>query len=376
MKKIPYGRQTIDAGDIKEIVRVLKSDWVTQGPRIKDFEDALCGYTGVKYAVAASSGTAALHIAALSAGIGKRDEVITSPVTFLASSNCVLYCGGKPVFADIQKDTVNIDPAEVKRRINAKTKAVIPVHFAGHPADMKEIRGIAKKHRLTVIEDAAHALGAEYRGSKVGSCKYSDMTVFSFHPVKTITTGEGGAVLTNRRDLYERLLMYRNHGITKDGLRSVGPWYYEQQFLGFNYRITDIQCALGLSQLRKLDSFLKRRKEIINIYSERLRGVDSIILPGEREYVRSAWHIYYIRLKDASRRRAVFERLQKLGIGTQVHYIPVHLQPYYRETLGYGRGDYPKAEDYYKRAMTIPLYPAMREKDIRFVIKTLKEVLL
>ncbi len=380
--KIPYGRQSIDAGDIREVVRVLKSDWVTQGPAIKDFEEALCKYTGARYSVAVSSGTAALHIAALAAGVAKGDEVITSPITFLASANCVLYCGGKPVFADVREDTVNIDPAEIERRLSALTKAVIPVHFAGHPADMKEVWRIAKRRGLTVIEDAAHALGAEYRGSKIGSCRYSDMAVFSFHPVKSITTGEGGAVLTNRKEFYEKLLMYRNHGITKEIRQSTVPsphdtggWYYEMRCLGFNYRITDIQCALGRSQLRKLKGFLRRRREIADIYNDRLSRIDGIILPVEKEYVKSARHIYYIRLKDSSKRKAIFEKLQKFGIGTQVHYIPVHLQPYYRENLGYRPDDYPKAEDYYKRAITIPLYPAMKENDVRRVVSALKEAL-
>ena len=295
---IPYGRHYIDDEDIAEVIKVLKSDFITQGPKIKEFEDALCKYTGAKYAVAVSSGTAALHLACLASGIGRGDEVITSPITFVASANCVLYCGGIPLFVDIQNDTLNIDPEKIISKITNKTRAIIPVHFAGHPCDLEEIHSIAKKYRLFVIEDACHALGAEYRGTKIGSCQYSDMTVFSFHPVKSITTGEGGAILTNNETLYEKLLTLRTHGITKDKekwkAREEGDWYYEMQYLGYNYRITDFQCALGISQLRKLDRFISRRREIARIYTERLSRVEGIILPVERQYVKYAWHLYTI----------------------------------------------------------------------------------
>jgi len=359
MKFIPYGKHYIDNSDISEVVKVLKSDWITQGPKIEEFEKALCDYTGSKYAIAVSSGTAALHIACLAAEIGKGDEVITSPITFVASSNCVVYCGGKPVFADIQSDTINIDPVEIEKKIGRKTKAIIPVHFAGHPCDMEEIRLIAQKHDLLVIEDASHALGAEYKNSKIGSCKYSDMAIFSFHPVKHITTGEGGAVLTNRRDLYKKLLLLRNHGITKDRnkLKNYdGPWYYEMQELGFNYRLTDLQCALGISQINKLEIFLKKRRNLVSIYNKELSKIKNIVLPVEKDYVKSAWHIYYIRLK----------------MGVQVHYIPVYLQPYYRENFGYSKGDYPRADNYYRSTITVPLYFEMTENDIQYVIDILK----
>ena len=375
MKNIPYGRQWVDASDIKEVVKVLKSDWLTQGPKIKEFEEALCTYTGAKYAVAVSNGTAALHISCLAADIKKDDEVITSPITFIASANSILYCGGKPVFADIQEDTVNIDPEEIKKEINPATRAVIPVHFAGHPCDLEEIKEIAERNKALIIEDASHALGAEYKGSKIGSCKYSDMTVFSFHPVKHITTGEGGAILTNQKNLYERLLLFRNHGITKDKKKMAGydgPWYYEMQELGFNYRITDFQCALGISQLKKLKKYIERRRDLVRIYNKGLAEMDKIILPVERPYVKSSWHIYYIRLKDTTKRRFVFEELQKLGIGVQVHYIPVHLQPYYRKNFGYKPGDYPKAEDYYSSTITLPLYPKIINSEIRDVTNILK----
>jgi len=386
MKFIPYGYHWIDKDDIKEVVKVLKSDWITQGPKIKEFEDALCKYTGAKYAVVVSSGTAGLHLACLATGIKKEDEVITSPITFVASANCVLYCGGKPVFADIQDETVNIDPKEIKNKITKKTKAIIPVHFAGHPCDLEEIYALAKKYNLMIIEDACHALGAEYKNSKIGSCKYSDLTVFSFHPVKSITTGEGGAVLTNNKKLYEKLLMLRNHGITKDPakftinhqpstINDYGSWYYEMQELGFNYRITDFQCALGLSQLKKLNKFIQRRREIVEIYNKELSKIDEIILPKEKPYVKSSWHIYYIRLKNSQRRKEVFERLRKKGIGVQVHYIPVHLQPYYRNNFGYKEGDYPKAENYYNSTITLPLFVKLNKKQINYILNKIKEAI-
>jgi len=375
MRNLPYGRQWIDANDIREVIKVLKSDWITQGPKIKEFENALCKYTGAKYAVVVSSGTAALHISCLAANIKRGDEVITSPITFVASANSILYCGGKSVFADIQKDTVNIDPEEIKKKINPNTKAIIPVHFAGHPCDLEEIKEIAEKHNLLIIEDAAQALGAEYKNSKIGSCKYSDMTIFSFHPVKHITTGEGGAVLTNQKDLYQRLLLFRNHGITKDKKKMTkfdGPWYYEMQELGFNYRLTDIQCALGISQLKKLEKYIERRRELVNIYNKKLVEIDKIILPVEKPYVKSSWHIYYIRLKDSKRRKNIFEELQKSNIGVQVHYIPVYLQPYYQKNFGYKIGDCPKAEEYYKSTITLPLYPKMMNSEIQYIINILE----
>lgn len=376
---IPYGRQNISIQDRTVVIDVLKSDFITQGPKIEEFEKNLCKYTSAKYAVAVSSGTAALHIACLAADLKRNDEAITSPITFVASANCILYCGGKPIFADVLEDTVNIDPAEIKKMISKKTKVIIPVHFAGHPADLEEIRNLAERYKLIVIEDASHALGAEYKGSKIGSCRYSDMVVFSFHPVKSITTGEGGAVLTNRKKLYERLLMLRNHGITKDSSRfkgddnhSRGPWYYEQQLLGFNYRITDFQCALGISQLMRINEFLRRRREIVNVYNTELSGSKNFILPLEKPNAKSSWHLYYIRLTQSSGRKIVFERLQKSGIGSQVHYIPVHLQPYYRERFRYREGMYPVAERYYRRTISLPLYPLMCTAEVRKVVQVVR----
>lgn len=377
MKYIPYSHQCIDSGDIREVVKALKSDWLTQGPKIKEFEDSLCKYAGAKYAVVVSSGTAALHLACLAAGIKKGNEVITSPVTFVASANAVLYCGAKPVFADVQSDTININPLEISKKITKRTKALIPVHFTGHPCELSEIKAIAKKNKLLIIEDATHALGAEYKGAKIGSCKYSDMVVFSFHPVKSITAGEGGAVLTNNRNFYEKLLMLRNHGITKDKkifnnskilIDGAGEWYYEMQDLGFNYRITDFQCALGISQLKKIDSFIKQRRQIGQIYNGELSKLNDIVLPVEKNNVKSSYHLYAIRLRNPKIRKRVYEQLRKEKIFTQVHYIPVHLQPYYRKMFGYEENSYPVAENYYNRALSLPIYPGMTKREIEHVI--------
>jgi len=381
MRSISYAKQSIDISDIGAVKDILRSDYITQGPKVGEFEKNIAAYCGAKYAVSVSSGTAALHIACLAAEIRPGDEVITSPITFVASSNSVLYCGGKPVFADVEKDTANIDWKEIEGKISKKTKAIIPVHFAGHPCELEKIYCIAKKRKLIVIEDAAHALGAKYKDSKIGSCKYSDMAIFSFHPAKHITTGEGGAVLTNRSDLYKRLLMLRNHGITKDSLSFyskgsmlAGAWYYEMQELGFNYRITDIQCALGLSQLKRINKFIGRRKEIVNIYNKLLSMLSCIDLPVERPYVTPSWHLYCIRLKEPKKRKMIFERLRGLGMGVQVHYIPVYRQPYY-EKLGYREGLCPKAEDFYQREISIPLYQSMSKSDVDYVIRNIFKVL-
>lgn len=378
MKYIPYGHQSIDNQDINAVIKVLKGEWITQGPKVREFEKEVARYCGAKYAVAVSSGTAALHIACLTAGIKKGDEVITSAITFVASANCILYCAGKPVFADIEEDTINIDPQDLKKKITKKTKAVIPVHFAGHPCDLEEIQETAKIHNLIIIEDAACALGAVYKGSRIGSCKYSDMAVFSFHPVKQITTGEGGMVLTNNRGFYEKLLMYRNHGIVKERKKLSkydGSWYYEQQLLGFNYRITDFQCALGISQLNKIDSFTRCRRKIADIYSKELSKIEEIELPKEREYVKSARHIYYIRIKNIKKRKIIFEKLQRENLGVQVHYIPLPMHPFYKQTLKYKIQDFPKAGRYYQQTITLPLFPKMKNGDIAYVVRKVKEVI-
>lgn len=370
---IPYGRQWLDKEDIESVISVLKSDFITQGPKVKEFEDKVANYCGAKYAVAVSSGTAALHIACLAAGIKEGDEVITTPISFVASSNCIIYCGGLPVFADIDRETINIDPEQVKAKVRRNTKAIIPVHFAGHPCDLEEIQKIAQKHNLIIIEDACHALGAEYKGIKIGYCKYSDMAVFSFHPVKHITTGEGGMILTNRSDLYKKLITLRNHGITREQSdllkRDEGSWYYEMQLLGFNYRITDFQCALGINQLKKLGKFIKRRRQIVNIYHGELSKIKGITLPLEKDCVKSAWHIYVIRVKNE--RKRIFDRLKKAGIGVNVHYRPIYLHPFYQR-LGYKRGLCPEAERYYSEALTIPLYPKMKNEDFSYIIAKLK----
>lgn len=382
--------QWIDDEDIKSVVDVLRGDWITQGPKIKEFEEVIAEFVGAKYAVAFSSGTAALHAACSVAGIKPKDQVITSPITFVATTNCILYVGGIPIFVDIKEDTCNIDPVRIKERINSFTKAIIPVDFAGQPAELDEIHRIAKNHNLIVIEDACHALGAEYKGKKIGSL--SDLTVFSFHPVKNITTGEGGIVTTNHKRFYEKLLMFRTHGITRDKVkRDEGSWYYEMQELGYNYRITDFQCALGLSQLKKINRFIKRRREIAEIYNEQLKDIPEIILPYEKPEVRSAWHLYVIRLRLrrlGRTRREVFEELRRKNIGVNVHYIPIYHQPYYRK-LGYhviyDRAPYrdllcqevfcPNAEKYYEEAISLPIFPKMDNKDIEDVMEALKESL-
>lgn len=374
VKTIPYSHQVINQHDVKKVVKTLMSDWITQGPKIAQFEKALCDHTGAKYAVVVSSGTAALHIAALAAELKRDDEIITSPITFVASANCALYCGAKPFFADVQPLTANIDPVDIVKKISKKSKILIPVHFAGHPCDMQVIYTIAKKNNLLIIEDAAHALGAKYKGSKIGSCKYSDMTVFSFHPVKAITTGEGGAVLTNSKRFYQRLLLLRNHGITKDyrllnkKVRHCG-WYYEMQNLGFNYRMTDIQSALGLSQLKKADHFIEQRRKIADIYNNSFSANKYFDITTEKEGIKSAYHLYPIRLKNGleSMRGDIFALLRSYGVGVQVHYIPVYLQPYY-QSLGFKKGICPVAEDFYNREISLPIYPSMTAEQIKYVI--------
>jgi len=378
MRLIPYSHQWIDNKDINSVIKVLRSDWITQGPTVKAFEIAISKYTGAKYAVAVSNGTAALHIACLAVGIEKGDEVITSPITFLASANCVIYCGGKPIFADVQEDTGNIKSEEINAKITKRTKMLIPVHYAGHPCDMEKIQQIAKRNKLFIIEDSAHALGAKYKGSKIGSCKYSDMTILSFHPVKHITAGEGGMVLTNRRDLYKKLLILRNHGITKEKYVNVpdGDWYYEMQLLGYNYRITDIQSALGISQLKRLAEFVRRRREIVQIYNREFKNSPYFNTPVEKTYAYSSYHLCPIRLKEQfmASKKEIFTKLREKGIGAQVHYIPVYLQPYYRK-LGYKKGSCPQAEKFYRSEISIPVYPSMKNSDVNYVIKTLNKVL-
>lgn len=369
MKIIPYGHQWIDNNDIKEVVKVLKSNWLTQGPNVEAFEKAVAAYCGAKYAVAVSSGTSALYMAYRAAEIGLQDEVITTPLTFAATANMVFFCGAKPVFADIQQDTLNIDPKEIEKKITKKTKAIAVVDFAGHPCDYDIILKIAKKHKLLVIEDACHALGAEYKNKKVGGL--ADMTILSFHPVKHITTGEGGMVLTNNKDFYKKLKVLRSHGIVKKPEK--GAWYYEIENPSFNFRITDIQCALGISQLKKLDTFIKRRREIVAMYNQAFKGIKEIMIPAEKEYAKSSWHIYPIQVLGTDRKK-VFEILQERGIGVQVHYMPLHLHPFYQKKFEYNQGDFPVAEQYYKGAITLPLFPSMKNSDIKKVIQEVKKI--
>ena len=377
-KLIPYGKQYIDEEDIRAVVEVLKSDYITTGPKIAELEDKITEYTGAKYAVALSNGTAALHAACFAAGIGQGDEVITSPMTFAASANCILYMGAKPVFADIDPKTYNIDPKEIESKITGRTKAIIPVHFTGQPCDMDEIMQIAEKYGLTVIEDGAHALGAIYKNKRVGTL--GSMTTFSFHPVKHITTGEGGAVTTNDKTLYDKLLMFRTHGITRDIEKmenNEGPWFYEQEFLGFNYRMTDIQAALGVSQMNKLEAFLEKRKRYAALYNRLLDGIEGVTIPYQAEYSNSAWHLYIIKLNtDRLKlgRREIFEELRKRYIGVNVHYIPVYYHPYYRK-LGYEKGLCPVAEALYEEIITLPLYPTMEIADIHYIVDNLMDIL-
>lgn len=370
---IPYGRQTIDEDDINAVVDVLKSDYLTTGPKIAEFEQAVASYTGAKYAVAISNGTSALHAACFAAGIGRGDEVITTPLTFAASANCVLYCGGTPVFADVDPYTYNIDPEDIRKKITDKTKAIIAVHLAGQPCDMDEIHSIAQEHNLIVIEDGAHALGSVYKGKKVGCL--SDMTTFSFHPVKPITTGEGGMIMTDNGELYKRLVLFRSHGITRDEsmmTRNEGPWFYQQLDLGYNYRITDIQCALGCSQMRKLDKFLKRRRELAERYNNAFIECDNIVTPYQLPDTQSGWHLYIVQVKNHDRKQ-VFETLRDKGIGVNVHYIPVYMHPYYQEH-GYKDVHCANAEEIYSHIISLPLYPGLTDDQQDYVIDTLKQL--
>ena len=354
---------------------MLKGDWITQGPKVDEFEREIAEYCGAKYAVAVSSGTTALHAACAVAGISKGDEAITTPITFAATANAVVYCGSKPVFADIREDTLNIDPEEVLKKLSPKTKAVLPVDFAGHPADLGKIKAIAEERGLVVIEDACHALGAEYKGKKIGSL--ADMTVFSFHPVKHITTGEGGMVLTDNEEFYEQLRIFRHHGIVKDN-SAKGSWHYEIYSPGYNFRITDFQCALGISQLKKLDHFIARRREIAARYNDAFAGMKEVITPAEDDGVKAAYHIYIIQLQTELLkvgRKEVFEALRMENIGVNVHYMPLHLHPFHQREYGYKKGDYPKAERYYEQAITLPLFPKMSDEDVEDVIEGVRKVI-
>jgi UDP-4-amino-4,6-dideoxy-N-acetyl-beta-L-altrosamine transaminase len=378
---IPYGKQWIDKEDMQAVLKVLKSDFITQGPAIAEFEEIIRERTEAKYCVALANGTAALHLAVQALEIPRGKKGLTSPITFAASANGFLYNGLKPGFADIDTKTYNIDPTEIERKIDPSTSLLIPVHFAGQPADMKAISRIARKSGCRVIEDAAHAIGSRTEnGRPVGNCEYSDMTIFSFHPVKTVTTGEGGAITTNSEELYRRLMRLRSHGITKDPdvlTQNPGPWYYEMHDLGFNYRLTDIQAALGISQMKKLDTYIGRRREIVARYNGAFKDDDWAVIPYERPGVLSAFHLYVIQIdfnKIGKTRKDVMEELRKKSIGTQVHYIPVPSHPYYRKHFNFRAGEFPVAEAFYERALSLPLYPRMTDADVDYVIRCLKRI--
>ncbi|QSV47179.1 UDP-4-amino-4,6-dideoxy-N-acetyl-beta-L-altrosamine transaminase [Geobacter benzoatilyticus] len=383
---IPYGRQSISQADIQAVVDVLSSDWLTQGPTVERFEQTVAGYCGTAHGVAVNSATSALHIACLAAGIGPGDILWTSPNTFVASANCGLYCGATVDFVDIDSRTYNMSVERLEEKLEQAErdgklpKVVIPVHFAGQPCDMEAIGRLAGRYGFTVIEDASHAIGGRYKNEPVGNCRHSAMTVFSFHPVKIITTGEGGMVLTNSPELHERLLRLRSHGITRDPAlmagESHGPWYYEQIELGFNYRMTDIQAALGVSQMTRLDEFVKRRHQLAERYDEALAELP-LTLPWQHPDTWSAFHLYVVRLNPGTirkSRRQVFEDLRGRGLLVNIHYIPVHTQPFYRAT-GFADGDFPESERYYREAITLPLYAGLAEGDQDRVITTLREIL-
>lgn len=382
---LPYGRQSINQDDIDAVVAVLRSDWLTQGPMVEQFEQAVADYCGVKYAIAASNATAALHLACLAIGLGSGDRLWTSPNTFVASANCARYCGADVDFVDIDAQTYNLSVPALEQKLiqaaqfNTLPKVLLPVHFSGQSCDMKSIALLAKKYGIQIIEDASHALGGSYRSQKIGSCQFSEMAVFSFHPVKMITTGEGGMIVTDRLDLYEKLKQFRSHGIVQSPdtilKDNPDPWYYEQQVLGYNYRLTDIQAALGISQLQRLDQFVARRQGIFDRYQEKLQD-----LPIQHPIVlsQSSHHLYVIRLKLEKMNRSkreVFSLLREQGIGVQIHYIPVHTQPYYRQ-LGFDWGDFPESESYYHETISLPIHYDLSETEHNRIIQTLREVIL
>ena len=372
---LPYGRQTIVEEDIAAVVEVLRSDWVTTGPNVDAFEGALAETVGASHAVCFTSGTAALHAAVFAAGIGVGDEAITTPLTFCATANCLLYQGATPIFADVLADTLALDSDKVAARITPRTKAVLPVDYAGHPSDLGAFMELAARHRLVVIEDAAHALGAVYRGRPIGSI--SHMTAFSFHPVKHVTTGEGGAVATNDPSLANRLRLFRNHGI-EAGPRerqAAGTWRYEMTALGYNYRLSDIACALGLSQLRRLAANVKRRWEIAGQYASELEDLPFLQLPIVRPDVRPAWHLYPVRVQPPLVRDDVWQALRAEGVGVNVHYPPVHLHPYYRERFGLHEGDYPEAEAATQELISLPMFHGMGAREVCDVVTAVRKVL-
>jgi perosamine synthetase len=372
---LPYGRQTVTEADVAAVVEVLRSDWLTTGPKIEEFEEAIAGFVGARHAVAFSSGTAALHAAVFAAGLHAGDEAITSPLTFCATANALLYQGATPVFADVTDQTLTIDPDDAARRVTPRTRALLPVDYAGHPADLDAMLALADRHGLVVIEDAAHALGAVYRGRTVGSI--SHMSVFSFHPVKHLTTGEGGMVTTQDGDVARRLRLFRNHGIESDARarQDGGTWYYEMTALGYNYRLTDIACALGLAQVPGLEGNVARRRVIAARYSEALSGVPGLTLPHTAADVAHAWHLYPIRVVPPIDRAEVFRALRAEGLGVNVHYVPVHLHPYYRGRFGYAGGEVPRAEAAYASLISLPMFHGMTDRDVDDVTTAVQKVM-
>lgn len=378
-KKISYGHQYIDDNDIEAVLNVLKSDFLTCGPKILELETKLCHITGAKYAVAVSNGTSALHGACQVAGIGMGDEVITTPMTFAASSNCILYCEATPVFADICPDTYNIDPKDIEKKITDKTKAVVAVDFTGQAVQMDEIKDICRRHNLILIEDGAHSIGTRYKNIPVGGI--ADLTTFSFHPVKTVTGGEGGVILTNNETYYEKLLLFRSHGISRDehimSKESEGAWYYEQIDLGYNLRMTDMQAALICSQLDKLDRFKQRRQEIVAYYNKVFEMIPEIIVQKEIDESDTVRHLYIIQLvleKLNATRKQIFDALAAENVCCNVHYIPVYYFPYYQK-LGYKKGLCPYAEKLYDSEITIPLFYGMTDEDVQDVVKAIRKVI-
>lgn len=383
---IPYGRHEITQLDIDTVVEVLQSDFITQGPKVPEFEKAVADKVGAQFAMAVNSATSALHLACRALGLGFGDRVWTSPITFVASANCARYCGADVDFVDIDPLTYNMSVAALEAKLvkaeqaGCLPKVVIPVHMCGQSCNMAAIYALSQRYGFSIIEDASHAIGGCYQGEPVGSCRYSDITVFSFHPVKIITTAEGGMAVTNKPDVAHKMALLRNHGITRDSAQmnreAEGPWYYEQIDLGYNYRMTDIQAALGLSQLQRLDGFVARRQELAHRYDSLLAGLP-VKIPWQHPDSFSAWHLYVIRLELEEiipRRREVFEYMREQGIGVNVHYIPVHTQPDY-EAVGFQTGQYPEAEQYYQEAMTLPLYPTMSNDDQDQVVRTLQGAL-
>ncbi|MDA8164122.1 MAG: UDP-4-amino-4,6-dideoxy-N-acetyl-beta-L-altrosamine transaminase [Desulfobacteraceae bacterium] len=371
-KFLPYGRHVIDEDDIASVVEVLRSDWLTTGPKVGELEKAVASYCGARHGVAVSSGTAALHAAMHALGIGPGDEVIVPAITFVATANCVVYQGGTPVFADVEPDTLLIDPADVERKITGKTKAIIAVDYAGQPCNYDTLREIANKHGLNLVADACHSLGASYKRRKVGTL--ADLTVFSFHPVKHITTGEGGMIVTDGEELAARMRRFRNHGIATDHRQREAQrtWRYEMVDLGFNYRISDFQCALGMSQLRKLAGFVERRQEIAFRYNQKLANLDEVKRLLVSENVTHAYHLYVVRLRNNHIRTSMFKELRDRNIGVNVHYVPVYLHPFYRNCFGTGSGQCQVAEEQYSRIISLPIYPALTDEEVARVVEELR----